>query len=156
MANGLVHLHNLLRWVILLLLIASLIRSFLGWQKKQKFRTSDRKLWLFTMIFSHITLVLGLIQVLFGNFGIFTFHLPEGTNVMKDKFFRFFWVEHPSTMILAIVLITLGYGMAKSAVSDELKYKKAFLYFFIALVLILIGIPWPYREIIGRPIFPGM
>jgi hypothetical protein len=74
---------------------------------------------------------------------------------MKDTFYRFFWIEHPSIMIIAIVLITLGRGMAKKPVPDPIKYKKAFWYFFIALVLILAAVPWPFREI-GRPLFPGM
>jgi hypothetical protein len=74
---------------------------------------------------------------------------------MKDKFYRFFWVEHPVGMVLAIGLITLGYGMSKKSVSDTTKFRRAFWYFTIALVIILITIPWPYRELVGRPIFPG-
>ena len=91
-----------------------------------------------------------------GRYGFLSFTLPEGTSVMKDKFFRFFWVEHPVAMILAIVLMTLGHGMAKKAVSDEVKYKKAFYYFLFALIIILATVPWPFREIVGRPWFPGM
>ena len=156
MQTGLVHLHNILRWVILILLLVSIGKSYSGWKNKKVFTPGDRKTWLFTLIFSHLTLLLGLMQVLFGRFGIFTSSLPEGTSLMKDKFYRFFWIEHPTAMILAIVFITLGYGMAKKSVSDEVKYRKAFTYFMIALVLILVAIPWPFREIVGRPLFPGM
>ncbi len=141
MQTGLVHLHNILRWVILVLLLVSIAKSFSGWQNKKVFTPGDRKTWLFLLISAHTTLLLGLIQVFFGRFGIFTTTLPAGTEVMKDKFYRFYWVEHPVTMILAIVFITLGYGMAKKPVRDEVKYKKAFWYFFIALVLILAAIP---------------
>ena len=156
MQTGLVYLHSILRWVILLFLLFSIIKSFSGWQNKKIFTAADRKVWLFTLIFSHLTLLLGLYQVFFGRYGVFTSSLPEGTRVMKDKFYRFFWIEHPVIMILAIVFVTLGYGMAKKPVSDERKYKKAFWFFTIALILILTGIPWPFREIIGRPWFPGM
>lgn len=156
MQTGLVHLHNFLRWVILILLLLSIAKAYSGWQGKKVFGASDKKLWLFTLISAHITLLLGLYQVSFGRFGIFSTTLPEGTSVMKDTFYRFYWVEHPVGMILAIVLITLGYGMAKKAVSDEVKFKKTFYYFLIALILILASIPWPFREIIGRPWFPGM
>ena len=82
--------------------------------------------------------------------------LPEGISVMKDKFYRFFWVEHPLFMILAIVMLTLAHGMAKKAVPDEVKYKRAFWYFIIALLMILVAVPWPFRTGIGRPWFPGM
>jgi hypothetical protein len=46
--------------------------------------------------------------------------------------------------------------MARKPVSDQVKYQKAFRYFLIALILILLVTPWPFREVIGRPLFPGM
>jgi len=156
MDTGLVHLHNILRWVILVLLLLSVVKSYSGWKGKKPFSDGDRKTWLFTMIAAHTTLILGLYQWLAGRMGMITTKLPEGTSFMKEKLYRFFWMEHPLLMIISIILITLGYGMAKKPVSDEVKYKKAFQFFIIALILILIGIPWPFREVIGRPLFPGM
>jgi hypothetical protein len=156
MQTGLLHLHNILRWIILILLLVSIVKAYNGWQSKKAFSPGDKKVWLFTMISGHITLLLGLYQVALGRYGMFTTTLPEGTSVMKDKFYRFFWVEHPVAMILAIVFITLGHGMAKKMVGDDVKYRKAFWYFLVALILILIAVPWPVRNVIGRPIFPGM
>jgi hypothetical protein len=156
MQTGFVHLHNLLRWIIVVLLLVSLVKAYSGWTSKKAFAAGDKKTWLFTMIASHITLLLGLYQVAMGRYGIFTSTLPEGTSFMKDKFYRFFWMEHPITMIGAIVFITLAHGMSKKAVADEVKYKKAFYFFLIAALLLLAGVPWPFRgEIIGRPLFPG-
>ncbi len=156
MQTGLVHLHNFMRWIILVLLLISIVKALAGWQNKKVFSAGDRKLWLFTMISAHITLLLGLYQVGFGRYGMFSTTLPDGISLMKDKFYRFFWVEHPVSMIIAIVLITLGYGMAKKTIADNLKYKTAFWYFLMALVLILAAVPWPFREIVGRPLLPGM
>ena len=107
------------------------------------------------MIASHITLLLGLYQWALGRIGFLSTDYTSFGSVMKDKVSRFFLVEHPITMILAIVMITLGHGMAKKSVDDETKYKKAFRYFLIALILILAGVPWPFREV-ARPLFPGM
>jgi membrane protein DedA with SNARE-associated domain len=156
MQTGLVHLHNLLRWVILILLVISVIKSYTGWKGGKAFNPGDRKVWLFTMIAAHITLLLGFYQWLIGRIGIITTELPEGVSMMKDKTFRFFWLEHPLSMLIAIALITLGYGMARKPVSDQVKYQKAFRYFLIALILILLVTPWRFREVIGRPLFPGM
>ena len=156
MQTGLLHLHNLLRWVILVLLLLSIIKAFAGFTGKKTFKAGDKKTWLFTMIAAHTTLLLGLYQVAFGRYGFISTTLPEGISVMKDKFYRFYLVEHPVMMILAIVFITLGYGMSKKVVPDEVKYKKAFIFFMIALLLILAGIPWQFREIVGRPYFPGV
>ncbi len=156
MQTGLLHLHNLLRWIILVLLLLSILKSYTGMTSKKAFEASDKKIWLFTMIAAHITLLLGLYQWLLGRYGLFTYVKPEGISMMKDPYLRFFQMEHPVSMILAIVLITLGYGMAKKNVDDQTKYKKAFRYFVLALVLILAAVPWPFRELVARPLFPGM
>src|SRR6478609_1741441 len=99
MQTGLLHLHNLLRWIILILLLVSIFKAYSGWQSKKAFAPGDKKVWLFTMIAAHTTLLLGLYQVAFGRFGFVTTSLPEGTSVMKDKFFRFYWIEHPVGML---------------------------------------------------------
>ena len=155
MDTGLVHLHNFLRWVILILLVGSMVKSFIGWQTKKAFLPVDKKLWLFTMIAAHITLLLGIYQVIAGRYGILKGFPGEGS-FMKDKFYRFFWMEHPLLMIIAILLITLGYGMSKKAVSDNMKFKKAFVFFLLSFIFIMLAMPWPFREIIGRSWFPGM
>src|SRR5436190_23935895 len=156
MDTGLLHLHNLLRWVIIILLLVSIFKAFSGWQQNNTVSAADRRVWLFTLIASHITLVLGLYQWLWGRYGMLKIDLPEGESIMKNKFYRFFWVEHPTFMILAIVMITLGYGMAKKNIPDEVKYRRALWLFIVALLFILVAIPWPFRQVIGRPWLPGM
>jgi hypothetical protein len=157
METGLLHLHNLLRWVILVLLLVSIFKAYQGKSTHKVFSSQDKKIWLFTMITAHITLLLGLYQWLLGRYGLFTFVVPEGTSRMKDPFLRFFQVEHPVSMIIAVLFITLAHGMAKKQVADEIKYKKAFRYFLLALVLILAAVPWPFRgEVLARPLFPGL
>ena len=156
MNTGIVHLHNIFRWIVLILLLLSIIKAYSGWQSKRSFTQGDRRIWLFTMISAHINLLIGLYLWLWGRFGMLKTDLPPGTNVMKDRFYRFFWVEHPTFMILSIVMITLGNSMGKKAVPDEVKYKRAFWFFFIALLMIMVAVPWPFRTGIGRPWLPGM
>jgi hypothetical protein len=156
MQTGLVHLHSVLRWVILIMLVISIIKAFKGLRSCETFRDGDRKTWLFTMIAAHVTLLIGLYQWLMGRYGLISMHLPEGSAIPEGKFLRFYQIEHPIIMIISIVLITLGYGMAKKQVDAKVKYRKALTYFIYALVLILLGIPWPFREVVGRALFPGM
>lgn len=144
METGMLHLHNVLRWVILLLLLVNLYQAF---TKKESIRSSS--LWL--MIAAHTMLLIGLYQFIAGRYGI-TKGLPEGVELMKDSFYRFYWVEHPLLMIVAIILITLARGKAK-----VLNYKNAGWLLLIALIFILVAIPWPFREAgAGRAWFPGM
>jgi len=104
------------------------------------------------MISAHLMLIVGIYQVFFGRYGI-NKGLPAGVELMKDKFYRFFWVEHPLMMLLAIILITIARGKAKA-----LNYKATGWLLFIALLLIFAAVPWPFRDIVGegRKWFPGM
>jgi hypothetical protein len=156
MATGLVHLHNILRWIILILLLLSIFKAFSGLSGKKAFSEGDRKTWLFTMIAAHTTLLLGLVQWLFGRYGIFTHPRNEEGSFMKDKFFRFYWLEHPLMMVIVITFITLGYLQSKKPVADAVPSRKALIFFLIALAVVLLAMPWPFRAVVGRPIFPGM
>ena len=143
MDTGLLHLHNILRWVILILLLVTLFQAF----TKNK---SIQKVSLFLMISAHTMLLIGLYQWLAGRYGIFTAEIPEGVSRMKDKFWRFYQVEHPLLMIISVVLITLAHKRAKT-----LQYKPVMILLIITLLLLLAGIPWPFREVVGRSYFPG-
>jgi hypothetical protein len=150
MFSALLQVHSILRWVLLILLVLSIVQSAIGWVKRRGLREQDTKLWLFTMISAHTTLLIGLILLLFGRFGILSSGLPEGVQLMKDTFYRFYWVEHPVGMLIATILITMGRGVVKKQIRTRLKFKRAFWFFFLALVVILATVPWPGREIVGR------
>jgi hypothetical protein len=153
--NILVVLHSWLRWILLILLLVSIVKSLSGFSGKKALSAGDKKIWLFTMITAHTTLLIGLILLFFGTFGIAK-GVPEGVSVMKNATYRFYWVEHPVMMIIAIALITVGRGQAKKSIPDVTKYKKAFWFFLLALLVILAAIPWPGRAEIGRALVPGM
>jgi hypothetical protein len=146
----LLEVHSIFRWIILILLLLSIKQSFAGWRKNREMRDADARLWLFTMVSAHITLLIGLYLLFFGRFGILSAGLPEGVQLMKDKFYRFFWIEHPVGMVLATSLITIGRGMVKKQIKDPLKYKRAFWLFLLALLVILALIPWPGMDFVGR------
>jgi hypothetical protein len=54
-------------------------------------------------------------------------------------------------MLLAIILITVARGKAKRN-----QYGPASWLYLIALILILAVVPWPFRDVVARPWFPGM
>jgi glucan phosphoethanolaminetransferase (alkaline phosphatase superfamily) len=143
MATGLLHLHNLLRWIILILLFVAIYQAF----TKNK---GVQKISLFLLISAHITLLLGLYQYFMGNMGIALFK-ANGSEVMKNPSLRFWAVEHITGMIIAIVLITIARGKAKTENYNALKWL-----YLVALIIILAVVPWPFRAGIGRPWFPGM
>jgi hypothetical protein len=156
MYEGLLHLHNLLRWVILILLLVAIYKSYTGMTSNRVYDKSDKKVGLFLMIAAHITLLIGLYQWVVGDVGLKMIQSAGMGEVMKNKASRFWAVEHITGMLIAIILITIGKGVAKKSFADRVKFRKAFWYFLIALALILVTVPWPFREGIGRPLIPGM
>ncbi|MEO5998975.1 MAG: hypothetical protein ABIN89_19550 [Chitinophagaceae bacterium] len=156
MYQGLLHLHNLLRWIILLLAVIAIIRSFSGMVSSKPFTSTDKKVGLFLMISAHLMLLIGLYQWLIGPWGLKNILNSGMAAVMKDHVFRYWAVEHITGMLIAIILITIGRGVSKKTLPDKTKHKKTFWYFFIALLIILATSPWPSRVGIGRPLFPGM
>lgn len=157
MYTGLLHLHSLLRWVIFVLLLWAVIKSLMGMTGNKPFTNGDKKLGLFLMIAAHTTLLVGLYQWFASPiWGLHDIQSSGMKAVMGDKLHRFWAVEHFAGMLIGIVLITIGRGSAKKNISDVAKHKRSFWFYFIAFVIIVASIPWPFREIIGRPWFPGM
>ncbi len=153
MVQGLQHLHNLMRWVILILAVLTLVKSFSGMSNKKAFTAGDRKTALFLMISADVQLLLGLLLYMMKGW---MSSFSQG-GVMANAASRFWAVEHIFGMVVALVLIHLGFSAAKKNMDDATKFKKLFWFTLIALVIILATIPWPFRvEGIGRPWFPGM
>lgn len=144
MDSILVQIHSILRWVILILIIVAIFRSFGAGSKP--FTESHRKNGLFLMIASDIMLLLGLVQWFTGGFGLKAIQSNGMGGVMKDGVMRFFAVEHLLMMIIAIVLIHVGYSFSKKNISDAKKHTKTSLFYILALLVMLAAIPWPFRE----------
>lgn len=153
MLTGLLHVHSLLRYVLLLLILISIIKSFSGWFGNRQYLPGDKKVALFTLISAHLQLVIGLILYFISP--TVQIGLADMGGAMKDPTLRFWAVEHLSMMIIAIALITIGYSSSKKAKTDELKHKRTAVYYLLALTVIFIAIPWPWKEI-ARGWMPGM
>jgi hypothetical protein len=154
MYQGLLHTHSLLRWFLLIALIAAVVLAIKGLTGKKAYDATTDKFRKFTVIFAHVQLLIGLILYFISPM------VQQGLSDMKaamaSKSLRFVTVEHTLMMLIAIVLITIGSVKAKRAADDAGKYKSLALWFGIALVLILAAIPWPFRAEIGKSLFPGM
>ncbi len=143
-------IHNLLRWAVLLFGVWTLINALTGVFSKRNYTANDNRSNLFFMISCDIQLLIGLI-LYFSN-SWFDRLKDLGSN-MKDPYNRFFTMEHMSLMIVAWILVHVGRASVKRADTDAAKHKRMLIFFGIALLLILVSIPWPFREVIGKPYF---
>ena len=110
---------------------------------KSSYEKKDKMINLFTMIALHIQLLLGFI--LYYTSGNVSFD----AGWMKNAVTRFYGMEHFIGMLAAVVLVTIGRKLAEKQESPEQKNIKILLWYTIGLVLILISIPWPFREALG-------
>ncbi|MDX1685498.1 MAG: cytochrome B [Saprospiraceae bacterium] len=140
MYNILQHTHSGFRWIVLILLVLSVVEIFIKWRRGKEYVKLDKLRSLGTMVAMHIQLLLGLILYFISP------NVQFSGASMKDSMLRFFLVEHPLLMILAIVVVTIGYVRHKSHEASAKKFKTIFWYYLIALILVLIGIPWPFQD----------
>jgi hypothetical protein len=141
--NGfLIHLHSGLRWVALILLVYAILNAIAA-RNSNEYTKKDKMVNLFTMVSLHIQLVLGFILY----FTSQKVNFSDGW--MKDPEQRFYGLEHISLMIIAIALVTFARGKAERSNDANAKHKKIRIWFTVALLLILISIPWPFRGNLG-------
>lgn len=138
--NILVHSHSGFRWILLLLFLVSLYLLFQAGFRRKAWAVA-RKSALFTLIITHIQLIIGLVLYFISPLVIFN------AASMKNHVLRFYLVEHISLMIIAIALVTIGYSLGKKAAAHTTGARKMFYYYLIGFVLILISIPWPFRNL---------
>ena len=138
MYPALLHIHSGLRWVVLLLIIINVLNALGGYTGNKTAGAGDKKLSLFALICTHLQVLIGL--------GLYAISpkVQFSASTMGNSMLRFFTMEHTVMMLIAVILVTIGHRVAKSG-----SFKKQFWYYLIALIVILVAIPWPFRTALG-------
>jgi hypothetical protein len=134
MYTGLLHSHSVLRYFILVLLLAVIAQSLLGLVNKKPYTKMDNRVGLFLFICTHTQLLLGIILYFVSPFVQFS------SASMKEPSTRYWLVEHNTAMLIAIVLITLARTTSKKMAADQAKHKRMFIFNTLALAIILLTI----------------
>ncbi len=119
-------IHSVLRWAIIVLLIAFLSRFIYGWLKKESWSNSDQKLVLILTVILDIQLLFGFLLVMNRSSGMWS---------------RFI-AEHVIPMIFAVGLAHIGKVMVSKAKESIAKYRRATIFFVLSFIIILGSIPW--------------
>ncbi|NCF53944.1 MAG: hypothetical protein GWP31_04685 [Bacteroidetes bacterium] len=138
MYTGLLHLHHWLPFVYLLLMLVVLVQNFLVWKSDNPFTDKLARQNKIAVLLTHLQITIGLIMLVGFNLDMFS---DMGT-LMGDAALRFKYAEHPTTMILAAVLITIGNAKSKRAEAASAKAKSVVIWFGIGLFLIALRMPW--------------
>ncbi len=144
LAKALIGFHSGWRYIIIILMILAI---WFGWQTskgKRPFAGATKKMGLFTMIAIDMQLVVGLILYFYWIASQTDFKLSKLTGQLDVASFRTITLEHAVGMLIAIILVHIGYSKAKKAIQDNAAGKAQFIWFLIAFILILLAIPWPF------------
>jgi len=134
-------IHSYWAYVVLIILTIAFFNALLGFIKKRSYKDIDMRISRFTLIIMHFQLIFG-----FGVYFVSSYYksakeIGMGA-AMKDKTIRMFIVEHPIMMILAIVLVTVGFVKHKKQPISIERFKTLSIYYGIALLFVLSKLPW--------------
>lgn len=135
------HIHNTLRWLILLMLVITLIRYAAGWLGNRPWKNADRLFGKVLTWMMYLQLATGLALYFFLS-PITQIAMSDFGAAMKDASLRFYAVEHLSMMLIAVVLVHLGYTKSVKINNDTGKFRVASIFFLLALMVIFAAIPW--------------
>jgi len=140
MYSTLLLVHSVLRWLVVGAAIWTLVRPL------------DKRSGLSLVITLDSQVLLGLLM--YAAYSPITKMAIENMKVaMKDRVLRFWAVEHPFAMVLAVVAVHVGRVLAKKAKDDASKRKRMIIAVVLAIIAICVGMPWPFMPY-GRPLLP--
>ncbi len=133
--------HSWVRWIILLVAVAVVVKSLIGLFSGSEYKKGDNGMAAGFVGMMHLQLLIGLIlyvflspitQSAFQNFGA----------AMKNADLRYWAVEHIAVMILAVIAAQVGRSISKKSTDALVKFRFQAIFFGISLFLMLTRIPW--------------
>ncbi|KAA5820885.1 hypothetical protein FPF71_17245 [Algibacter amylolyticus] len=134
-------LHSYWAYLVLVILTIAAVNAIIKFLGDKEYEANDFRKSLFTLIVSHIQLLIGLV-LYFVSPRLQLFSESGMGAIMKDSVNRLYLVEHPLINIIAVALITIGYSKHKKKLTSKAKSKMIAIFYTIALLLFLSRIPW--------------
>jgi hypothetical protein len=126
------------------------VRALIGWFGKKEWTALDNRLGMLLSASMDLQVLLGFILYIFLS-PLTTTALKDLGAAMSNESLRYWSLEHILLMIVALILIHVGRATSKRAEAATSKHKRAAIFFGLALLAILIAIPWPFLPY-GRPL----
>jgi hypothetical protein len=146
--------HSWLRWLVLLAVLMAVARAAGGVSSRRPWTPVDDRAGVWLTASLDLQMLIGI--VLYGFLSPVTKSaFVDMAAAMRAAPIRFFVVEHPVGMIVAIALAHIGRVRVRKAATSEAKHKTALIFFGLALVVLLLSIPWPVGPG-ARSLFRGL
>ena len=133
--------HSGIAYIVLLGLVVSTIYYFVRFASKKQLNPKEKTISLITMIAVHLQFLIGLILLFVSPITKSAFQ--DFGAAMKNDALRKQAIEHPVTMLIVVVLVTIANKKIKSSAlqNSQLKVAAPVLY-LVALALALAMNPW--------------
>lgn len=135
-------IHKYWAYVVLIVLVLATVNALIKFFSDKAFDAKDFRLALFALITMHLQFVIGVILFFAKDYFGTIKEVGGMGEVMKSAILRNAIIEHPLTMIIAIVLLTIGYSKHKKKLTSKGKFKMLAVFYTLALILVLAKIPW--------------
>jgi hypothetical protein len=152
MYQTLLGLHNVFRWVVLILGLIAVARAIAGRGRAWTRVDDGAGKWFVTSL--DVQMLIGLVLYAFLS-PVTQAAFTDMGGAMKEPALRFFAVEHLSLGVIAIAFAHVGRARIRRAQTDQAKFRAAAIFYTISLLAILVAIPWPFRAA-GRPWLPEL
>ena len=143
-------LHSWLRWAVLLTGLVAWLRAISGKTARRPWTPKDELWGLLLTISVDLQFLVGVVLYAFLS-PIVRQGLRNFSVAMQINVVRFFTIEHAIGMIAGIALVHIGRVKIRKAADADRKHRLAMVFFGIALVLMIISIPWPGLPV-ARPL----
>ena len=134
--------HSYWAYLVLFMLIITTVNSIVSWTGGKEYGARDVRLALFTLIVTHIQLLIGILLYFVSPLAAKAIASEGMKAAMADPAIRLYVVEHPIGMILAVVFVTIGYSKHKKKLTSKPKFKMLSIFYSLALIVVLAMIPW--------------
>ncbi len=143
--------HSWIRWILLISILLVLLRSISGYRNARVYSAVDEQLALLLFWMLNIQFLFGLaLYIFFSPYTAAAFsNLSEA---ISNPALRFFLIEHPLAMFLAIGAGHSGLRKAKLETDARDKHRQLIKGASGCLFFVLVGIPWPFLPY-GRALF---
>lgn len=140
-------LHNVLRWLVLIAGVVAVLLAWRGWLGRRQWTPTEGGATRAFVGLLDLQLLVGLL--LYAVFSPLTRQaFSDMGGAMRDAPVRYFLVEHPVIMVLAIAAAHIGAAQVKKAANDTARFQKASIWLGLALAALAGFVPW------ARPLMP--
>ena len=146
--------HSWLRWLVLLAALAAVARAIGGVSTRRPWTPVDDRAGLWLTAALDLQMLIGLVLYIFLS-PVTKSAFVDMAAAMRAAPVRFFAVEHPVGMIAAIALAHIGRVRIRKASDSESRHKRALVFFGLALLVLLLSMPWPIGPG-ARSLFRGL